>query len=317
MKCNGTQFVAAGSWLRAENDHIPGGVYDKRDLQDKHEVAETSMVPDTPVQFPVDCSHDLPQVCQPQGQALVGSCSHANCTNSPPQIATKTDASPAATTGPSLNSDPTNQPISVGPKLPQAHSPPHPQKTFIHPPHHDTKTFGSMGPVLPFEQGLPHANVSTSPSPVSQPSPHPSSPPKDSPKPLNTTASPTKITDSLTCSDTTHTPNLTLKRKIPKDELSTFTKRLRKTENSIEPTFFDPITSTLIPQSEIESFILEEENKVHSPFSPKVHGKPLKGKARNLYSSNSAAYHVSVVDSHILSVHLAEEAALSMPPPPP
>ena len=118
-------------------------------------------------------------------------------------------------------------------------------------------------------------------------------------------------------SDTIHTPNHTLKRKIPKDELSTFTKRLRKTENSIEPTYFDPITSTLIPQSEIESFILEEENKVHSPFSPKVHGKPLKGKARNLNSSNSAACHVSVVDSHILSVHLAEEAGLSMPPPPP
>ena len=130
----GAQFVAAGSWLRSENDHMPVGIYDKRDLQDKHatrnEAAEATMVPDTPVQLPVDCSHDLPQVCQLQGQALVGSCSHANCTGSPPQTATKLDASNVAMTGLSLNSTPTNQPISVGPTLPQAHSPPHPQKNL-------------------------------------------------------------------------------------------------------------------------------------------------------------------------------------------
>ena len=276
------------------------------------------MVLDTPVQLPVECSHDLPLVCQPQGQALVGLSSHANCTSSPPQIATKLDASNAATTGLSLNSSPSNQPTSVGPTLPQAHSPPHPQIPLIPPFNHNPNSFSKMGPVLPLDHSLPHSKVSTLPSPVSHPSPHSSSPSKTSPKPFNTTASPPKITDTLTLhSDIPHTPIHTLKRKIPKDELSTFTKRLRKTKNSIEPTFFDPITSTLIPQSEIESFILEEENKAHSPFSPKVHGKPLKGKARNLNSFNSAESHVSVVDAHILSVHLTEEVGLTMPPPSP
>ena len=175
-----------------------------------------------------------------------------------------------------------------------------------------------MGPVLPLDHSLPHSKVSTLPSPVSQPSPHPSSPSKASPRPLNTTASPPKIINTLTLHPVIpHTPIHTLKRKILKEELSTFTKRLRKTENPIEPTFFDPITSTLIPQSEIESFILEEENKAHSPFSPKVHGKSFKGKARNFNSSNSAESHVSVVDAHTLSVHLAEKAGLTMPPPSP
>ena len=311
----GAQFVAAGPWLRPENDHMPVGIYDKKDMQDKHatrkEAAEATLVPDTPVHLPAECSQDLTQECQPQGQELVGLSSHAICTNSPPQTATKPDEPIAATPGLSLISSPT----SGGPTLSQAHSPiplcpPSSLEPKAHSPHLD--------PVFPLDHSMTHSKDPTLPTPVSQPSLHPSSPSKTSPKPFNFTASPTKITNTPTSHPVIpHTPTHTLKRKISKEELSTFTKRLRKTENLVEPTFFDPITATLIPQSQIEAFILEEENKAHSPFSPKVHGKPLKGKARNLNSSDSAESLVSVVDAHTLSVHLAEEAGLTMPPPSP
>ena len=199
---------------------------------------------------------------------------------------TKLDASNVATKGLSLNSAPSNQPTTdshASPTLPQAHNPPHPQIPHLPPTNHAPTSFSKLGPVFPLDHNPPQTKFTSLPSPVSRPSPHPSSPPKTSPRPPNATSSPSKITDTLTIhSNIPHTPNHTLKRKISEDELSTFTKRLRETANSTEPTFFDPITSTLIPQSEIESFILEEENKAHSPFIPKVHGKPLKGKARNL-----------------------------------
>ena len=71
---------------------------------------------------------------------------------------------------------------------------------------------------------------------------------------------------------------------------------------------------TLIPQSKIESFILEEEHKSHSPFIPEVHGESLKGKARNPNLSIYVVPLLSVEVAHTLSVLTAEEAGLTMPP---
>ena len=129
----GVQFVAAGSWLRPENGHIPAGVYDKLDLQKSHatwnEVVEEPLLFGTAVQHPVECNNDLSQAYPPQGQTVVGLCSHANCASSSLQIPTKLDAPIAAIPGLSLNPLSYNQPTPdshLGPTLHQAHSPPHP-----------------------------------------------------------------------------------------------------------------------------------------------------------------------------------------------
>ena len=74
---------------------------------------------------------------------------------------------------------------------------------------------------------------------------------------------------------------------------------------------------TLIPQSKIESFILEEEHKSHSLFILEVHGEPLKGKARNPNLSISVVPLLSVEVAHTLFVLTVEEAGLTMPPPSP
>ena len=95
-------------------------------------------------------------------------------------------------------------------------------------------------------------------------------------------------------------PNV-LKRKVARPELDLFSKRLRKAVEGPEPVYFDPDTLSFIPESRLESFILEERRKTenhgefHSAFYP------------SSCSAGTALENVS-------SVTMAEEAGLIMPP---
>ena len=111
------------------------------------------------------------------------------------------------------------------------------------------------------------------------------------------------------------TPPPLTQRKITKEELLSFTKRLKHTLNTLEPIFHDPITSTLSPHSKIQSFIVEESFKPQLPFSPKVRRESLKVKARiqNIICSDASVSHVG--NSSNLTDFTAEEAGLTMPPP--
>nr|POE88627.1 hypothetical protein CFP56_61541 [Quercus suber] len=327
----GARFKAAGPWLRPENDHIPMGVYDKLDLQKVHatwtEIEEEPLVPDTAVQPSVECSQDLPQVYPLQGQMAVGLCSHANCTSSSSQIPAELGVTIVATQGlshplspnPCLSNIQPTPDTHVGPVLPQAHSPPQYQTLNLSPDIHAPTPVSELGPILPQAHSPSQPNHTSHSSPSSRPSPHSSSPTKTNNQTQTFTLSPPSTfhmvnTQSIP-SDTPHTSTPVSKRKISKEELSTFTKRLKIASNASEPVFFDPVTTTLIPKSKIESFILEEEHKSHSPFIPKVHGEPLKGKARTPNLSKSVVPLTSVEVAHTLSVHTAEEAGLTMPPP--
>ena len=98
------------------------------------------------------------------------------------------------------------------------------------------------------------------------------------------------------------------KRKVPKTEVESFTKKLRNVVEGAEPVYFDPITVSFIPRSKLESFILEErkkfENHGESQFNPHLLCFPLV-----LDTAIS-----TLVFAFFSSDSMAEEAGLIMPP---
>ena len=57
------------------------------------------------------------------------------------------------------------------------------------------------------------------------------------------------------------------KRKVPRTEVESFTKRLRNAVEEAEPVYFDPITVSFIPRSKLESFIWRKERSLKTMVS--------------------------------------------------
>ena len=103
--------------------------------------------------------------------------------------------------------------------------------------------------------------------------------------------------------NTSHQPK-NLKRKGINDELATFAKRLRKATTGPESIYFDPDTATLIPQSRLGSFILQE--------SQKAEDKARSSKCFSQWHPFTNSAPSSDCESFPT---MAEEAGLTMPPP--
>ena len=104
-----------------------------------------------------------------------------------------------------------------------------------------------------------------------------------------------------------------LKRKITNQELAHFAKRLKKTINESEVVYFDSQTETFIPLSRLEYFILEERDKPNTIYSPKIRGKPLKSRTRNVSAISTSITVSPKLDSSSFFVPMAEEAGLIKP----
>ena len=87
------------------------------------------------------------------------------------------------------------------------------------------------------------------------------------------------------------------KRKIAQEEISKFSKRLRKTSYNPEAMFIDPKIVTLIPQSRLEFFILAKRDRI-SP-TPDGNISVRIGKNKNNESTSFAIYNMYYVSFRI------------------
>ncbi|KAK9990863.1 hypothetical protein SO802_025848 [Lithocarpus litseifolius] len=121
---------------------------------------------------------------------------------------------------------------------------------------------------------------------------------------------------SYTCNSSPHpNPGNPLKRKVSKQEFELLTKRLRKAVAGPEPVYFDPNTVNLIPQSQLEHFIIQHGHLgttfAHNKFDNSDNSSNV---SSNNPISPSSIPNLSPSAISIISNFMAEEAGLIMPP---
>ena len=154
-----------------------------------------------------------------------------------------------------------------------------------------------------FDTSLPRTNsksLKSSPNPFS-------SPQRDT---ITTTPYTNLSTVQAQPKDFTQSPwpslSKTLKRKITEEENVNFAKRLRMAASGPKPVFFDPDTVSLITQSRLEQFILQERQKSED-----------EGNARKYFSYLHSHPCIPNYDNSCSTTIVAKEAGLIMPPPSP
>ena len=159
-----------------------------------------------------------------------------------------------------------------------------------------------------------HTNIESPNLYISNPDAPNQSPTSDSPNNHNNL--PPDFNSSSSTSNLDTQKSNPLKRKVTKEELETFAKRLKILIEGPEVVYFDPKTATLIPQSQLENFMLTEKDKPNNPCPLKIRGESLKSRAQK-NTSQSTTCNVSPNSISCSSiVFMAEEAGLTMPPTP-
>ena len=330
---SGKRFNAAGPWLRTENEDIPVGIFEvnpdtsaaKTQSNTPHGGQPPTTTTESSSVVPINQSQPLVHHDHSTGPNDTGTTSNGpfaaaedkskkdNNEVEPKGVQVAPDTQPMSSHLSDTPHIPANTttcnlilltPVKIGLNSSAdhelnspAHYPSPPTFQFSPTDHKYTTERPTVSPTQPLI-------TPTSPALFS----HSFASPSTSPNPLNPPFSPPNPTSQILIPNThtTSQPHIISpyasqahKRKLAKSEAVHFSKRLRKAVEGPEPLYFDPESSTFIPRSSLEYFILKERNKNDR------HGESF---PFNIPSSNSD----SVYGSNVAA--MAEEAGLITPP---
>ncbi|KAK9983825.1 hypothetical protein SO802_033350 [Lithocarpus litseifolius] len=266
----GNNFKAAGQWLRADNDEVPCGIYNKPQLN-----AIAGNLPVSPK------STDSLEPATPSNYERTRP---TKPTNAPLVKVQSAEAQSALLLKDNILIQSKNVNVVPPEEGPIEHMATNLSGEIEHTMYKEQSRISTHSPSPKPQSISPQAHYKLTSKPktttqITNPTPDQNIP--NSSQTIPKTQSPT-FPIPKSSSEADHP----LKRKISNEEYAAYAKRLKKTIEAREPMYFNPETVTLIHRSRLEFFILSKREKKESR-PPIVHGEPLKPRARSSFQSPS------------------------------